>query len=367
MRNTGKPILSLVGLVFTFTTLPAAARQTPATANSSNLQKLRANLNSTPATLVFIGDSITAGTGAASPASGWASQVVDQIQKSENKKGGAGFCSTEGSPSCTSSSSGTWTPVQGMGPSQMKAPVFAETKKGAPGATWASGPYPGTIVDVLYYSDEFTSSAACRVSIDGRPAVKAGGNTPDVAPRSFTVSGLSKLKPHRVVVTSDGTCNLFGVNFRNDTGLTMWNAARGGATTGAFESVNQLSWLTVVPNLAGIVVALGQNDIGTYVKADSLEHVTRIVKANQALAHPAPMFFVFTEAPQGDAGQGALYAAIQQQIVTPNGYDSVSIYDLWGKDSYAKLPKFYVRGSDVIHPSQAGHDAIAAAVLKSWF
>jgi hypothetical protein len=123
--------------------------------------------------------------------------------------------------------------------------------------------------------------------------------------------------------------------------------------------------LSVVPNLAGVVVSLGQNDIGYFSQAQSLANIQEIVKVNQSLANPAPMFFVFPEAPQYDAGQGALYAATEAQIVAPDSYDSVSIYNLWGANSYRTLPTLYVGGADGIHPSQAGHNSIANAVLSA--
>lgn len=331
---------------------------------SQNTFKLMSEVANGPATWVFIGDSITAGTGSTGATSGWAYQVVSQIQKVGNYYAGSGFCSTENIGLCTSSSTGTWVPLQGAGPSQTVATTFSETKTGSSGATWTTGAYEAGAIDVVYYTNAQTTSTACSISIDHGSPVVVGGATASLTPKIYTAPNLSNFSLHSVTVTSDGTCNLYGMNFRVSSGLQMWSTARSGATTAAFGTPNQLSWLSVVPNLAGIFVELGQNDSGSLTQPQSLANLQAIVSYVQSLPTPVPVIFVYAEAPKYDTGQGALYSATQSTIAQPNGYDSISIYSSWGANSYATLPAFYVGGADMIHPSQAGHNDMATIVLS---
>lgn len=325
--------------------------------------------------IAVLGDSIAVGTGATNL--GWIDQTRQSLQSATN--GGApGLCTTENQvQACSMTFTGTWTSVSAAGPNQSVGPsTFAELKTGSNGATASAINLAVTTLDVLYYNTNSTTASACAISVDsGAQTATVGASEAGWVPHIRTFTGLSSAALHTVTVTSDGTCNLLAFGLRADNvspltglrGLNIWNFARGGATTQAFgASSSNISMLSVIPNLAGVIISLGQNDAGYYTPTQSLGYYTTMVNYIRTLSPTIPIFFVFTEQPQGgfQGNLNNIQTLVKSNLAAQYGYPWISIYDRWTQgntvDSYVTYPNLYF---DTIHPSQIGHNDIANAFL----
>jgi lysophospholipase L1-like esterase len=319
---------------------------------SNGLLKFRAALAAgTPAAIAILGDSITQGAGAVNNDGSWANQ---SIAKLVSKYGGTAARFQNIITGGQGTYTGTWTSVPGVGPSQTGSAAYDELRSASSSATVTMGGVC-TTVDIYYYT--YADSAAFTVTVDGVSQGSFGGTTTSsYTPGVVTITGLTNYANHSVVLTApaSGKVYFLGMSFRYDAGLNALNFAQAGSRIECIQQPDNVSFLSVIPNLKLIVCAMGANDGSSSGPTYSAKYAALIA---QAKAIGVPILFVLTE--QASTLADADKAAIDQTIkdmAFANGYEWLSVYDRWGSYTAANAVGLY---ADTIHPSQAGHNDIS--------
>jgi lysophospholipase L1-like esterase len=296
-----------------------------------------------------VGDSITAGTGATTNSSGWCGQVASWLAQRYGQ--GGMFTFSYGSDTGSFAYSGTWTGETAVGPN--RGGVFT-VRSASSSATATYSPGMGYDTIDLYYAT-FSDSAAFAVSVDGTPQGTFGGTptgTYTFARQSFTVS---RTATHTLVVTApaSGKVYLLGASTRvAASGINHINAGFGGFRSDDFASAAENDWVSLIPNLGLTIISLGHNDTGT--PAETVANLAQI--AAKASAAGSSVLILIENNTVGAPARARDLAI--KQFATANGYGWVSIADRWGVMPDNSLGLML----DNDHPSQAGHNDIAAAL-----
>ncbi len=342
-----------------------ASISTPeAIGSGTSISVLRAALDKGgPATIAFIGTSITQGVGATAYTSSWPAKVTSALQRAYGY-GGQGFCdtldSTINASGCLITLSGSWTTVQGIAPSQTISPAFGLVKSNGAGGTatttFAAG---GDSIDLL--CEETTdSSAGFAVTIDGASvaaACAANAGSPTIV--KVTYSGLDPKKTHTIVATAPNSGNgyLFGwLSYLSTGGVVILNTGQSGAASDSISTAAKVAWLGQVSNLAAIFVEIAQND-ADHTGATTVANLAAL-KA-EAVSLGVPIIYVITE--QDSSNNTATWGPALKSWASANGYLWVSVADYWGTYAAGNTAGLY---SDTVHPSQAGHYSIANLILN---
>jgi lysophospholipase L1-like esterase len=338
---------------------------------------------STPADVLFLGDSLTEGYYASSDATRWIELTRDALRTAHptSAPGGVGFVPAfHSSPGLAN----RWT--YGSTRRGVPAPTFTSPTEGlalraanlTADGQYAELTFTGDRIWVAYTQGPTRGSLA--ISIDGGRAVTVNANA--ATPRSgrMWVSGPLTAGAHSVRVTPvvvkrqptnvllDGAMVFAGDGGATpDTGrgVRMWDHGRGGATASWFTSMpagahDAVDWIR--PDL--ILIGLGANDVKAMTAEQYRAALTTIVDRYRSGYDGAPptdaSIALWVEPNRSDVAPAtwrpfvdAMYAVARDRGLAVLDLDRrlgpVTAGPLW---------------ADVIHPTDAGERAIADAIVQ---
>jgi lysophospholipase L1-like esterase len=319
------------------------------------------NASASTANILFIGDSITAGSGAPSNSQGYANQVSTYLSR---YYGGNGTWCPFGS-SCAMGMSGSWSGVAGLAANEpsLSTPFYQAYAGTASGTAtipiyddgWAS------TLNIYYYT--YTDSAAFSVSVDGTTVGTYGGTTTSMyTPATATIPITPSGTGHTIVVTAPSTGHVYLWGYAvtlGAQGLSYSNVAVAGTNSTAWAG--DLSWLAFMPIHTFAIVGLGQND--------GWSNSTTLI-ANHAAIHSAlagagiPEAIIVTEPPQGSTTANDVVVNALISWAQTQGIPVVNIWGSWGSYAAGNALGLY---ADTIHPSLTGHMDIATRVISRLF
>lgn len=345
--------------------------------------------------MICVGDSITMGFQASNPlTTSWVGRARTALQ-AQYGDGGQGFftsmystISGSGSTQITTAwtaagafttSTGTWAAdsVSVAGPGIYEV----ETTTAASSITF---PARGSIVKI-YTLTGTTTRAGYTYSIDSATpvAVADTGGTGAAAIQVTTVAGLAPTT-HTVKITHNGTAgqklSVVGVGSENATGIVVDNLGRSAAKSTGF-SLNDPAALNAVWNGGAsyptdlVIYALGVNDAGANTTADSwAANVGKYLKAVRESGDGSTDVLLLMNHIGAFEGTNAKYQDyVQRSRGLADAYNA-ALVDMWtiGHNSYNYWTQLGnwgdaanpgAAGADTVHLSDAGHQAVANALL----
>jgi len=337
-------------------------------ATTTAIESLHAGLakanNGTPTSVVFIGDSITRGTGATTTTTSWTANFINTL-KQVYGNGGEGFSATINNATPNSGGGsitlvGTWTDIYTFGIGQNDSvATFASTKSANSGATATRIVAAGSDTIDVYCATNTDSGSGLAITIDGISKTAACASTSgSLTMVRASYAGLDPTISHTIVATAPGAGNgyLFGFVGRLSTGgVNMFNAAASGADSASISTAAQINWLDQVPNLAAIFIALGVNETDT-TGATLVTNLGPI--QTKAAALGVPIIFVLTE-----NNNSNIITSLQPAVKTwanSHSYPWISIADRWGTFANGNTLGLYF---DTVHPNNSGHLDFSKAVM----
>jgi len=329
-----------------------------------------ADVDSSPARWLAVGDSITEGQGASSVDLRWTDLTRDALRAAhpvEGVAGGVGYRPAVFATYGPDSPWGDWAADrQGRVEPDGTSPDLGFRSLALDPGAQVSWPVTGTDVDLWWaggggsFTWDVDGSRQGRVDTDD--SVASSSVTP--------VEGLDA-GPHTLTVTVDPDSDdpvvvhgLAAFDGDRERGVTLYDSARSGATTATFTD-DLAGWLAAVaaaqPDV--VTVTLGANDLRGLDPEEFEAGYLDVVEGLQALDAP-PTVVVVDEFPVAgglaDPGRAPLsdYADALERVVDETGVVSVSLGDALASAGTTDLGSLL--SSDGVHPNDAGQRAIAA-------
>ncbi|TDT64126.1 SGNH/GDSL hydrolase family protein [Frigoribacterium sp. PhB116] len=330
------------------------------------------DVDGSPARWLAVGDSITEGQGASSVDARWVDLTRDALRAAhpvDGVTGGVGYRPAVFATYGPDSPWGDWaTDRQGGVDLDGTSPALGfRSLELEPGAR-VSWPVTGTDVDLWWAGGGGSFTWDVDGTRQGQVDTGASSASSSVTPVEDLGSG-----PHTVTVTvaagdrSDEPVVLHGLaafDGDRERGVTLYDSARSGATTGTFTD-DLAGWLEAVaaaePDV--VTITLGANDLRGSSPEEFADGYRDVVEGLQALDAP-PTVVVVDEFPVAaglaDTGQAPIadYAAALDEVVDETGVVSVSLGDALAGAGNTDLRSLL--SSDGLHPNDAGQRAIAA-------
>lgn len=318
------------------------------------------------ANILFIGDSYFEGVGLNSQGRQyrWIDRLVTQLRTQEGLGlGGQGFTATR-----WSSQLGSWAASTGTG-----AATNSENYQAARGSQPTSGQYrewttSGDSVDVLYSTSSGGGSIV--VAVDGATvdtfSTNSAATYSNVKHYTFGSTGTHTFR----VTASGGTIGIDGiVSYNGDyqAGISYWDCSRGGYTSNNFRPSTGASQGWANGDIHLIIESLYGNDYLTsaYTPAVSASRLQDRLNRYQSLPHTPDVVVLLYWGIQSFNGDNSLgyshadYRAALSAVVQNSPATLVDLYEIYGT-----VPPSYI-GSDGVHPTVTGHQAIADALLTA--
>lgn len=347
------------------------------------------------ARMVCVGDSVTMGFQASNPlTASWVGRVRTALQ-AQYGDGGQGFftsmystISGSGSQQITTAwtaagafatSTGTWA----ADAASVAGPGIYEVETTTVGSS-ITFPARGSIVKI-YTLTGTVARAGYTYSIDGGAAVSVAdsGGTGAAAIQVTTVSGIAATT-HTVKITHNGTAgqklSVVGVGSENASGVVVDNLGRSAAKATGF-SLNDPAALNAVWNGGAsyptdlVIYALGVNDAGANTTADTwAANVGKYLKAVRESGDGSTDVVLLMNHIGAFEGTNAKYQDyVQRSRGLADAYNA-ALVDMWtiGHNSYNYWSQLGywgdaanpgAAGTDNVHLSDAGHNAVANAML----
>lgn len=316
--------------------------------------------DTSPATVVFIGSSTTAGTGTTPE-----TNMVTRAARILHHAHGTGL------PGCSYladhpgwSTTGTLTPVQ--------AGLSQQGRRLSPGATMTRTVPPCRAITVPY--KQGAGSGAFRITVDGGTPVVVTPDSTGTVERYDGLHTIADLAPtaHTVTITADGTATISGLIAHDTTGPRVVNAGRPGSTSQHYADTtlamrtHNRAVATLRPTLA--VWTMGSNDYALDVppatyKANMRAAIQRLRAACETrhgvvLVHSYRRLDVLTPAHPWSA-----YGQALQELA--GGLDDVSFLDAsapWPVSQRADTDDLI--GADAIHLTGSGYAWLGRLVAE---
>ena len=342
------------------------------------------------ARIIFVGDSVTQGYYASDLArTGYVGLIRESLQ-ARYGDGGSGLYSTSRSAAVIGSkpeaiaawqangsiisTTGTWTDTGlfwGPGISSIYATATAT----------ATFKVRGSTIKIYTLAGVNTPNAGYTYSIDGAPPVSvADPGLSSGSVRTATATGLTA-GDHTVVIAYDGSAGarlqVIGVSAENDGGVVVDNAGRTGAKTADFfvSGTGNTLWHGGTSNPADLVVySLGLNDAQSSVTLDTWSSTVYSTLNTIKAAQSGATDILLLVQHRGNYGTSTFYSQYGARIRGIAEEYGAALINIWpmSRNSYTYWTSLGywgdtaspgAAGTDIVHPSDAGHAFIANAVL----
>lgn len=315
------------------------------------------------ANILFVGESYFEGIGMNSYGREyrWIDRLTTQLRSQYSiTHGGQAFTATRWSSGLGNfvSSTGTGTAAN------------SESYQAARAYTLASGEYrewavTGDSIDILYATS--TSASSVIISVDGSQVDTFSANAA-VSYSNVKHYSLGLSSSHTFRVTSSGgTVGVDGVVIYDgdySAGISYWDCSKGGFTSGQFQPATGASQGWANGDVHLVIESLYGNDYLTsaYVPSTTASRLqARIQRYKQLPNSPDIVTLLYWDI-SGYMGTNSLgythddYRNALQNIVAIEGVQVVNLHTIYGT-----APASYI-GSDGVHPTVEGHQAIADSV-----